>query len=186
MLFLETAIRDVYLIEPKRIEDNRGYFAILWNQSTLRDQGLDSTFYQANLSFNHRKGTLRGMHFQHPPYEQAKLIWCLRGAIYDVLIDIRPDSPTYGRWAGFEMTAESRQILYVPRGMAHGFQTLDDDTAIVYHVAQDYAPHAEGGIRYDDPAFTIRWPLPVSEISTKDQRWPDFALTETSIHDTDG
>lgn len=178
MLLLETAIRDVYIIEPERIEDNRGYFAVLWNQSMLREHGLDSSFCQANLSFNKRKGTLRGMHFQHSPHEQAKLIWCLRGAIYDVLIDIRPHSPTYGQWAGFKMTADEQRFLYVPRGMAHGFQTLDDDTAIVYHVAQDYAPQAEGGICYDDPAFNIRWPLPVSEISAKDQNWPAFSFGE--------
>ncbi len=178
MLFFETAIPDVYIIEPKRIEDNRGYFAILWNENMLREQGLDSQFSQANMSFNNRKGTLRGMHFQHEPHAQTKLIWCLHGAIYDVLIDIRPHSPTYGQWASFEMTADSQRFLYVPRGMAHGFQTLDDDTAIVYHVAQDYAPQAEGGIRYNDPAFNIHWPLPVSEISDKDQHWPDFSLAQ--------
>lgn len=178
MLFQETAITDAYIINVKRLEDSRGYFAILWSQHAFEERGLDGHFIQANLSFNRYKGTLRGMHFQQPPYAQTKLIRCLRGAVYDVVIDIRPDSPTYRQWVGVELTAESQQAFYVPRGLAHGFQTLADDTEIVYHVAQAYAPQAESGIRYDDPAFDINWPLPVSEISEKDRRWPAFLPAE--------
>ena len=126
------------------------------------------------MSYNRRKGTLRGMHFQREPHAETKLVRVVRGAIYDVIIDLRPDSPTFKRWIGVELTAENRRALYVPAGFAHGFQTLADDTEVFYQVSAFYTPGAEGGVRYDDPAFAVSWPLPVSVISAKDAAWPDF------------
>jgi dTDP-4-dehydrorhamnose 3,5-epimerase len=129
---------------------------------------------QANLSYNHHKGTLRGMHFQVAPHQETKLVRCTRGAIYDVIIDLRPDSPTYKRWIGVELTADNYRMLFVPRGFAHGFQTLADNSEVNYHVSEFYTPGAEGGVRYNDPQFDIVWPLEASVISEKDSNWPDY------------
>jgi dTDP-4-dehydrorhamnose 3,5-epimerase len=159
-------------LEPR--EDNRGFFARVWADDEFAAHGLVSRVVQMNLSYNRVAGTLRGMHFQHAPYAETKLVRCIRGAIYDVIIDLRPDSPTYKRWIGVKLTAANRLALYVPEGFAHGFQTLEDDTEVFYQVSQYYTPSAEGGVRYDDPAFGIEWPLPVTEISEKDKRWPLF------------
>ena len=175
MFFIETELKDAYIIDLDRREDNRGFFARTWAQDEFEAHGLVSRVLQANLSFNHTKGTLRGMHFQHAPYAETKLVRCVRGAIYDVIVDLRPESPTYKRWLGVELTAENRRAFYVPEGFAHGFQTLEDNVEVMYQVSQVYTPGAEGGYRYDDPAFEISWPLPVTVISDKDTKWPAFA-----------
>lgn len=175
MIFSETDLPDAYVIDLERIEDERGFFARSWCRREFSEHGLSTDIAQANMSFNKRKGTLRGMHFQAPPHAEAKLVRCTRGAIYDVIVDLRSDSPTHSRWVGVELTAENRRMLYVPEGFAHGFQTLQDDTEIFYLVSEFYAPEAEGGVRWDDAAFGIEWPLGApTEISDKDRAWPDY------------
>lgn len=175
MIFIETDIQGAYLIDLEKREDQRGFFARTWAQEEFEQHGLVARVVQANLSFNHTRGTLRGMHFQSAPYAEAKLVRCVRGSLFDVIIDLRADSPTYKRWIGIELTAENRRALFVPEGFAHGFQTLTDNCEAIYQVSQFYTPGAEGGVRYNDPAFNIQWPLPVSVISEKDRSWPDFA-----------
>ena len=175
MIFSETELPGAFVIDLEKIEDERGFFARAWCQRELRDHGLESRIAQCNMSFNKRKGTLRGMHFQRPPHEEVKLIRCIRGALYDVIIDLRPESAANKRWIGVELTAENRRMLYVPRGFAHGFQTLEEDTETFYMVSEFYTPGAESGVRWDDPSFGIDWPLPPSEISDKDQQWTDFS-----------
>jgi dTDP-4-dehydrorhamnose 3,5-epimerase len=175
MFFVETELQDAYIIELDRREDRRGFFARTWAQEEFERRSLVSRIVQANMSYNHTRGTLRGMHFQHAPYAEAKLVRCVRGAIFDVIIDLRPSSPSYKRWIGVELSADNRRALYVPEGFAHGFQTLEDHCDVFYHVSQYYTPGAEGGFRYDDPAFAILWPLPVSIISDKDRAWPNFS-----------
>jgi dTDP-4-dehydrorhamnose 3,5-epimerase len=174
MLFTPLELKDAYVVDVRRYEDNRGFFAQTWGLDVFGAQGLETQIVRMNLSYNYTRGTLRGMHFQREPYAETKLVRCVRGAIYDVIIDLRPQSPSYRRWAGVELTAENRRALYVPAGFAHGFQTLVDDAEVLYQVSQIYAPEAEGGVRYNDPAFEIRWPLPPGEMSQKDQLWPDF------------
>jgi dTDP-4-dehydrorhamnose 3,5-epimerase len=174
MLFTPAELKDAYIIDIDRREDNRGFFAQTWTQSEFESRGLVSRIAQTNLSYNRIKGTLRGMHFQRVPYAEAKVVRCVRGAVLDVIIDLRPDSPTFKRWIGVELTAENRRALYVPEGFAHGFQTLEDDVEVMYQVSQTYTPSAADGVRYDDPAFGIAWPLPATEMSAKDRCWPDF------------
>lgn len=175
MIFSETALPGAYVIDLERIEDERGFFARAWCERELTEHGLETRIAQSNVSFNKHKGTLRGMHFQRPPHQETKLIRCIRGGLFDVIIDLRPDSTGYKRWMGVELTADNRRMLYVPRGFAHGFQTLEDDTETLYMVSEFYTPEAEGGVRWDDPAFAVEWPLgPPTEISEKDQQWPDF------------
>jgi dTDP-4-dehydrorhamnose 3,5-epimerase len=175
MIFKKTRLRDACLIEIEKRSDPRGFFARAWCQKEFKDQGLVDHVVQTNVSCNIKKGTLRGMHFQIDPYQETKLVRCTRGAIYDVIIDLRTDSPTYGEWTGVELTGENFLMLYVPKNFAHGFQTLVDDTDVTYQVTEFYTPGAERGLRYDDPAFKIVWPLPVSVISDKDKSWPAFA-----------
>ena len=174
MLFRPTAIDGVRLIELEPARDERGFFARTFCTEELAAQGLETSFPQHSISFTRRAGSIRGMHFQRAPHEEVKLLRCVRGAIHDVLIDIRPASPTYRRWEGYELTAENRRQLYVPAGVAHGFQTLSPDTEVVYLISAFYAPAASTGIRHDDPAFEIPWPLPVADISAKDRTWPDY------------
>jgi dTDP-4-dehydrorhamnose 3,5-epimerase len=146
-----------------------------FSKTSLADAGLVAEFVQANHSANVRKGTLRGMHFQHAPHGEVKVVRCVKGALLDVIIDLRPDSPTYRRWEGFELSAANGRTLYVPVGFAHGFQTLEDESDVIYLVSHTHSPGFEGGVRYDDPAFGIAWPLPVSVISDKDAAWPLLA-----------
>ncbi len=174
MIFEETALKGAFTIKLEQFEDKRGFFARAWCQKEFEKLGLESRIAQANLSFNLRKGTLRGMHYQVSPYEETKLVRCYRGAIYDVIVDLRPGSPTYRQWVGVELTVQNRWALFVPRGFAHGFQTLEDETEVFYQVSEFYTPGAERGARYNDPAFGIEWPLPVSIISDKDAAWEDF------------
>jgi dTDP-4-dehydrorhamnose 3,5-epimerase len=174
MKFVETSLPGAYIIELELRQDHRGFFSRLWDVQEFRRRGLMDRIVQANLSFNRRKGTLRGMHYQVEPYAEAKLVRCSTGAVYDVIVDLRPAAPTYGRWFGVELTASSYRMLYVPEGCAHGFLTLEDSTEVLYHVSQPYTPEAERGVRFDDPAFGITWPARVTVISEKDRSWPDF------------
>lgn len=174
MRFTKLDIPDACLIELDRIGDARGSFARNFCAREFAAAGLASDFPQHSVSRNATKGTLRGMHFQTAPHEEAKLVWCTRGAIFDVCLDLRSGSPTYLKWVGFELSAENGRQLLIPEGCAHGFQTLSDDAEIFYRISDYYAPEASGGFRHDDPAFAITWPLPVAVMSDKDKAWPDF------------
>lgn len=175
MIFTETKLRGAYLLDLEKREDSRGFFARAWDQKEFEDHGLNPTVVQCNLSFNKKGGTTRGMHYQAAPYEEAKLVRCTRGSIFDAIVDLRPDSVTFMQWVGFELTSENRRMLYVPEGFAHGYQTLEDDTETFYQVSEWYKPEAERGIRWDDPAMGIAWPDTESrEISDNDMSWPAF------------
>ncbi len=178
MLFKETELKGVFIIDLEQKQDSRGFFARTFCAKEFEAHGLKPTVAQCNLSFNYRKGTLRGMHYQMAPYAETKLIRCTRGAIYDAIADLRPDSRTYLYHITIELTAENRKALYIPEGFAHGFQTLTDETEVVYQMGEFYTPGYAFGLRYDDPALAIEWPLPVSEISEKDLAWPLFSPTE--------
>lgn len=175
MIFTKTGLREAYLIDLEKREDQRGFFARAWCQREFEEHGLVPRVVQTNISYNKYKGTLRGMHYQRAPHAETKLVRCTRGAIYDVIIDLRPDSLTYKQWLGVELTAANYRILYVPEGFAHGFQTLMDEVEVTYQVSQFYTPEAEGGLRYNDPAFGIDWPLEIQVISDKDKNWPDYS-----------
>lgn len=174
MIFTETKLKGAYTIEIEQLKDNRGFFARSWCQREFEEHGLTSRVVQTNVSFNIKKGTLRGMHYQIAPYEEAKLIRCTNGAIYDVIIDLRPDSPTYLQWVGAELTADNHKMLFVPESFAHGFQTLQDNTEVTYQVTQFYTPGSERGIRWNDKTINIEWLVDVNVISDKDKNWPDF------------
>jgi dTDP-4-dehydrorhamnose 3,5-epimerase len=174
MIFTEAKLMGAYIIEIEKREDERGFFARGWCQNEFEAYGLVPHVVQANISYNKKRGTLRGMHYQIAPYEETKLVRCTRGALYDVIIDLRPASPTYSQWFGVELTAENYKMLYVPEGFAHGFITLQDETEATYQVSQFYTPGSERGLRYDDPAFRIEWPAEVQVISEKDKNWPDY------------
>ena len=174
MQFIPTALADAYVIEPDRLEDERGFFARTWCQQEFTQHGLDANLVQCNLSFNKKKGTLRGIHLQLPPFAETKLVRCTQGAIYDVIVDLRPHSTTYLKWTAVKLTAENRQTLYVPKGFGHGFQTLADNTEVIYHMSEFYHPDAARGIRWDDPVFNINWTQPVSVISDRDRTYPDY------------
>jgi len=175
MIFHETEIPGAFTIDLERREDERGFFARAWCVEEFAAHGLSTRLAQANLSFNRSAGILRGMHFQRAPHEEAKLVRCTRGAIFDVIVDLRPESPAYRRWIGVELTAENRRALYVPEGCAHGYQTLADGTEALYLVSEAYAPDSEGGVRWDDPAFGIEWPHADNRsLSSRDATWPDF------------
>ena len=175
MIFTPTALAGAYLIQPEPIADERGFFARSWCRREFAERGLESRLEQCNISFNRLRGTLRGMHFQAAPFAEAKLVRCTAGAIYDVIVDMRPGSATYLQHVGAELTAENRAMLFIPAGFAHGFQTLADNTEVFYQMSEVYAPAHAGGVRWDDPAFGIGWPLPVSVISPKDAQLPNFA-----------
>jgi len=172
MLFTETKLKGAFIVDLARHQDRRGFFARTFCAEEFSVRGLKPTVAQCNLSFNLKKGTLRGMHYQIAPATETKLIRCIHGAIYDVLIDMRPASPTYLSSIGVELTAENRRALYVPEMVAHGYQALTDGAEVIYQVGEFYTPGYERGLRYDDPAFDIEWPLPASEISEKDATWP--------------
>jgi dTDP-4-dehydrorhamnose 3,5-epimerase len=174
MRFIETGLPGAYLVELERREDDRGFNARIWCEREFREHGLTTRLAQSNVIFNRAKGTVRGMHYQVPPHAESKLFRVTRGTIHDVIIDLRPASPTYEEWISVELTADSYTMLYVPERFAQGFQTLQDDTELVYQVSEFYAPEYERGIRHDDPAFGIEWPLEVEAISVKDRAWPDY------------
>jgi dTDP-4-dehydrorhamnose 3,5-epimerase len=174
MIFAATRLEGAWLIDIEPREDERGFFARTWCRQELAAQGLETEIAQESLSFNRYCGTVRGLHFQRSPHEETKIVRCTRGAIFDVIVDLRPRAPSYLRWQRFELTAENRRALYIPKGFAHGFQTLTDDAEIAYQISAFYAPEAAGGYRYDDAAFGIAWPLPVTVIGERDLGWPAF------------
>lgn len=171
MRYTATAVDGAVVVDLEPHADDRGLFARTFDAEEFAAHGIDAAVAQCNLSFNHRAGTVRGMHRQVPPHAEGKLVRCTAGAIVDVALDVRPDSPTYGRHVMVELTAANRRALFVPAYVAHGYQTLVDDTEVTYQVSGRYAPGSEQGFRYDDPAFGIEWPLPVSVISPKDAGW---------------
>jgi len=174
MRFTETHLSGAYLIDFDERCDSRGSFVRIFCAREFAERGLNPTIAQCNLSFNHKRGTLRGMHYQIAPAAETKVVCCLQGAIHDVIIDLRPESPTYLSHFSIELSAGNCQALYIPEGFAHGFQTLADNTEVLYLMGAFYTPGCDRGVRYNDPLFGIRWPLPVSEISEKDRTWPDF------------
>ena len=176
MIFRPTELAGAYVIDPERLEDARGFFARTWCQREFREHGLNAALVQCSVSFNRVKGTWRGMHYQQAPHEEAKLVRCTRGAICDVIVDLRRDSATFGRHVMVELSAESRRMLYIPERFAHGFQTLEDDTEVLYQMSQFYEPESARGFRWNDPAFAIALPLPVSVVSERDRAYPDFEL----------
>ena len=171
MEFKETKLKGAFIIDLEPRQDHRGFFSRTFCMKELEIYGLRSVVAQCNLSFNYKKGTLRGMHYQIPPATETKLIRCTKGAIYDVIVDMRPQSSTYLQYIGVELTADNRRALYVPAMFAHGYQALTDETEVIYQVSEFYTPNTERGLRYDDPLLGIEWPLPISEISEKDTNW---------------
>lgn len=172
MIFAETPIPGAYLIEMEPVWDERGFFARSWCRDEFARHGLSTVLVQCSVSYNKRRGTLRGMHYQSEPYPEAKLVRCTMGVIHDVLLDLRSDSPAYGRWAAFELSAANRRMVYIPEGVAHGFQTLVEDSEVLYQMSESYHPECARGVRWDDPTFGIAWPLPVSAVSEKDHTYP--------------
>jgi dTDP-4-dehydrorhamnose 3,5-epimerase len=175
MHFHPTTLRDALLVQVEPTRDDRGFFARTFCVEEFAARGLETVYPQHSISYSVRRGTLRGMHYQRDPHGEVKLVRCVKGAIWDVIIDIRPSSPTYRNWQQFELSAVNGHQLYIPKGFAHGFQTLSDDVEVSYLISAPYDPRSACGICHDDPTFGIRWPLPVTEISEKDLHWPDFA-----------
>lgn len=174
MKFIETALKNAFIIEPERLEDRRGFFARVYCEREFAGHGLATRWVQCNISFNPHKGTLRGMHYQAAPHEEVKLVRCTRGAMHDVIIDLRPSSPTFLQHAGVELTAENRALLYIPKCFAHGFLTLEANTEVSYQMSEFYAPASARGVRWNDPVFGIDWPEEPQVISERDARYPDF------------
>jgi dTDP-4-dehydrorhamnose 3,5-epimerase len=175
MIFQELKLKGAFLIKFEKIEDERGFFARSWCVREAEKHGLKRNMVQANVSFNKKKGTLRGMHYQKEPFQEVKLVRCVRGRIYDVIIDLRPGSPTFCQWIGLELSQDNDRMLYVPENFAHGFQTLTDNSEVNYLVSEFYTPEAEKGIRFNDPFFDIQWPeIQTRTVSIKDNTWPDF------------
>lgn len=175
MIFTETLLAGAFVIEPELLEDARGFFARTWCERELEARGLVTRIAQCSTSFNKRKGTLRGMHYQAPPFAETKIVRCIRGSMYDVIIDLRPESPSFARHFAVVLTADNRKMLYVPGGFAHGFQTLEDDTEVLYQISEFYVSTHARGVRWDDPAFGIRWPIDERTIVERDRTYPDFA-----------
>lgn len=174
MKFVPGRLAGVFRIELEEVEDDRGFFARSWSIDEAEAHGLNVRVVQCNVSFNRRRGTLRGLHYQVAPHEEAKLVRVTRGALIDVLLDVRRDSPTYRQWERFELTDANRSAVYVPEGVAHGFQTLTDQTEVFYQISAGYAPEFARGVRWNDPAFNIDWPLPDPILSARDAAFPDF------------
>lgn len=174
MIFNETPLVGAYTIELEKRGDDRGWFSRMFCEREFADHGLESRYVQMNNSYNTKKGVLRGMHYQLPPAAEVKVVRCVRGALYDFIVDLREGSPTFKKWFGAELSAENRVMMYVPRGFGHGFITLSDDVEAMYLVSEFYAPECERGVRYDDPAIGVKLPVEVTEISPKDAAWPDL------------
>ena len=181
MVFTETKLSGAFIIELERREDDRGFFARAFCQNEFSDHGLKPVIAQANIGFNRRRGCLRGMHFQYPPAAETKVVRCTRGAVFDIIVDLRPESSTYLQHVSVELTADNHRAIYIPERFAHGYQTLADETETSYQVGEFYTPGAEGGLRYDDPALGLTWPLAVSEISEKDAAWPLLADVQPEV-----
>jgi dTDP-4-dehydrorhamnose 3,5-epimerase len=180
MIFKELRLKGAYLIDPEKKEDERGFFTRTFCSKEFQDHGLVDRFVQNNLSYNKKVGTLRGLHYQISPHAEVKLIRCIFGAIYDVIIDLRPESPTFQQWIGVKLNAASRQMFYVPEGFAHGYLTMADYTEVFYQVSAPFSQASERGIRWNDPAFNIKWPISVAVISGKDKAYPMFINKHTS------
>ena len=176
MKFTETELKGAFVVEPERLEDERGFFARSWCLREFEAHGLNARLVQCDISFSKAKGTLRGMHYQLSPFQEAKLVRCTQGSIYDVIIDLRPGSPTFKKYFGCALTAENRRALYVPEGFGHGFVTLEDATEVFYQMSEFYSPEHARGVRWNDPAFGIPWPLTPTTMSEKDRTCPDFVL----------
>lgn len=174
MRFIETALPGAYILEPEPIQDERGFFARTWCREEFERHNLDAAVAQCSISFNKRKGTLRGMHYQIAPHAETKLVRCTRGAVYDVAVDLRRDSPSFGRWVGVELTAANHKLLYIPAGMAHGFLSLEDNTEVFYQISPAYSAAHARGVRWDDPLFDIKWPPGEKVLSERDRSWPAF------------
>lgn len=174
MIFTETKLKGAYVIDIEPLEDERGFFARSWCEEEFKKHDLNYKLVQCNLSFNRKKGTLRGVHYQIAPYEEDKLVRCTKGAIYDVIIDLRPKSETYTQWVSVELTSENRKMIYIPKGFAHGFQTLEDNTEVFYQMSEFYHPECARGIRWNDEAIRIIWPIEEKVISEKDNNFNDF------------
>jgi dTDP-4-dehydrorhamnose 3,5-epimerase len=174
MIFTETKLKGAFVLEIKKLEDERGFFGRSWCANELAANGLKHDIKQVNTSLSQRKGTIRGMHYQNDPFQETKLVRCTRGAIFDVIIDLRKDSSTYKQWVGVELTQDNYKMLYVPQDFAHGFITLVDNSEVSYLVTQFYTPGAEAGIRWDDPTFNIQWPISPIVISDKDKMHPNY------------
>jgi dTDP-4-dehydrorhamnose 3,5-epimerase len=181
MHFTETSVAGAWIIDPSPHSDDRGRFMRAWCTREFEEHGIHFLPLQANMQFSHRQGTLRGLHFQVVPALEAKLVRCTRGAIFDVALDRRPESSSYGKWCSTKLTAENGRMLYVPEGCAHGFQSLEDNSEVLYMTSAFYAPESCRGLRFDDPAFAIAWPLPVTALSEQDRNWP---LTESQSYVT--
>ena len=182
MIFKKTGLNNALIIEPERIEDQRGYFARILCRKEFEEHGLATTLVQSNMSFNKKAGTLRGMHYQAAPFEEIKIVCCTKGAIYDVIVDLNSASPTFKQWIGVELNENNKKMLYIPKGFAHGYQTLVKETEVYYQVSEFYSPKSERGIRWNDAFFGIEWPEAHERIiSDKDSNWPDFVI-ETEPH----
>jgi dTDP-4-dehydrorhamnose 3,5-epimerase len=176
MIFTETKIKGVYIIEPELLTDERGFFARSFCKEEFQKYGLETDIVQCNISYNKKKGTLRGMHYQVPPFEEAKIVSCTKGSIYDVVVDLRRDSPTYRYWHAEELSADTYRMLYIPKSCAHGFQTLEDNCIVYYQMGEYYHPECARGIRWNDPSIRIVWPVPAMIISEKDKNYGDFKV----------
>lgn len=174
MIFRETQLKGAYVIEVEKREDERGFFARSWCMREFEEHNLNAKIVQCNISFNKKKGTLRGMHYQAAPFQECKLVRCTQGAIYDVIIDLRPDSPTFKQHVGEALTATEHKMLYVPEGFAHGFQTLEDHSEVFYQMSEFYNPQHARGVRWNDPAFAVAWPVSDPIIIERDRKYPDF------------
>jgi dTDP-4-dehydrorhamnose 3,5-epimerase len=181
MIFLETKLEGAFILDVDRREDNRGFFARVFCQREFAAHGLKPLIAQANVAFNKKRGTVRGMHFQFPPAAETKLVRCTRGAILDIIVDLRPESPTYLDHVAVELTADNHRALYVPERFAHGYQVLEDGTETSYQVGEFYTPGSEGGLLYNDPRLDLTWPIPVTEISLKDDGWKLLAEVEPDL-----
>ncbi len=174
MIFTKTSLKDAFIVELEKKEDHRGFFARSWDIKEFDSHGLNSNLVQCNISFSKKRGTLRGMHYQKNPFEESKLIRCTKGKIFDVIIDLRPSSETFKKWLGVELTEENYKMLFVPEGFAHGYQSLVDNSEIVYQVSEFYTPNSESGIHWNDPSFKIGWPIEEKVITEKDDSWKPF------------
>lgn len=174
MEFQPCVVSGAFVIVPQPRGDDRGWFARMWCAQELSQQGLVDRVAQVNVARSHRVGTIRGMHYQQAPHDEVKIVRCNRGTVFDVVVDLRPSSPSYKRWFGTELSATNGRMLYVPQGCAHGYQTLSDDAEVMYFTSAFYAPAAAAGVRYDDPAFGIDWPGAVTALSEQDRSWPDY------------
>jgi dTDP-4-dehydrorhamnose 3,5-epimerase len=174
MIFHPTALPDVYLLESERHEDERGFFARVWQPGELAERGLIARLAHVSVSFSRRRGTLRGLHYQAAPMSEVKIVRCTRGLIFDVAVDLRPGSPTFMQWTSAELSADNGRALYIPEGCAHGFQTLADDSEVMYLISEEYSPRHARGVRWDDPAFSIVWPPDTRTMNERDRTYPDF------------